>query len=85
MSRSIQPTHQKALIIKLSYEKSMKIGEFVEGIILMVLGALILADGVAGLVMDTSFIFQGVDPLFKLVVALISIILGDLLQRESRK
>ena len=51
----------------------------------MVLGALILADGVAGLAMDTSFIFQSVDPLFKLVVALISIILGDLLQRESRK
>ena len=85
MSRSIQRTHQKALIIKLSYGKSMKIGELVEGIILMVLGALMLADGVAGLVMDTSFIFEGINPLFEIVVGLISIILGDLLQRESRK
>ena len=63
----------------------MKIAEFVEGIIVVVLGALMLADGVAGLVMDTSFIFEGVNPLFEIVVGLISIILGDLLQRDSRK
>lgn len=76
---------QKALIIKPSYEQSMRTAEFVEGIVVVVLGALMLADGVAGLVMDASFIFEGVNPLFEIVVGLISIILGDLLQRESRK
>lgn len=63
----------------------MRTAEFIEGIVVVVLGALMLADGVSGLIMETSFFFEGVNPLFEIVVGLISIILGDLLQRESRK
>ncbi len=63
----------------------MKMAEFLEGIIVVVLGALMPADGVAGLVMDTSSISEGVNPLFEIPAGLISIILGDLLQRESRR
>jgi hypothetical protein len=60
---------------------------FFSGIIVMVLGALMLADGVVGSVMEgTSFIFEGVGPLFEIVVAIICIILGSpLLRRNNEK
>ena len=63
------------------------IGNFVSDIIVVVLGALMLADGVVGSVMEgTSFIFEGVNPLFEIAVAIISIILGaPLLRGENEK
>lgn len=74
----------KYLIIESSKDLFMNIGNFVSGIIVVVLGALMLADGVVGSIMEgTSFFFEDVNPLFKIVVALISIILGAPLLRES--
>ena len=55
-----------------------KVGAKFGGIIVVVLAALMLADGVAGSIMEgTSFIFEGINPLFKITVAIISIVLGE--------
>ena len=76
----------KIIIIESLKYVFMKIGNFVPGIIVVVLGALMLADGVVGSIMEgTSFIFEGVDPLFEIVVALISIILGAPLLRDGNE
>lgn len=54
------------------------IGRLISGIIVIVLGALTLVDGILGVIpgVETSVFFEGVNPYFKIVVGLIVIIIG---------
>ena len=54
------------------------IGRLISGIIVIVLGALTLADGILGVIpgVEMSVFFEGVNPYFKIVVGLIVIIIG---------
>ncbi len=63
----------------------MKIIDFIAGIIVVVLGALMLADGVVGWPAETSFIFRNVDPLFEIVVGAISIVLAAPLLGKNKE
>ena len=63
----------------------MDIGSLVEGIIVIVLGALMLAEGVVGYVTDLSLFFTGTNPAFVAAVGLIAIILGASLIEKGEK
>jgi len=52
---------------------------------MIVLGALMLAEGVLGWVTNTSLFFEDVNPAFKFVVGFIAIVLAAPLLEESRK
>ena len=58
-------------------EKIRKIGPFVAGIILVVLGALMLAEGIVTLMGNTAFLFvDNMNRGFELVVGLVTIIVA---------
>jgi len=61
----------------------MDIMSFGLGIIVLVLGALMLAEGVLGWVTGASLFFEGVNPSFKFVVGLIAIVSTSSLMREK--
>ncbi len=63
----------------------MKIIDFIAGVIVVVLGALMLIDGVVGWESNTSFIFTSVDPLFEIVVSAISIVLAAPLLGKNKE
>ena len=63
----------------------MKIIDFIAGIIVVVLGALMLVDGVVGYPDGPSFIFRDVDPLFEIVVGAISLVLAAPLLGKSKE
>lgn len=49
---------------------------FAASLIVLVLGAVMLAEGVLGWVAGTSLFFEGVDPSFKFVVGFLFIVLA---------
>ncbi len=57
----------------------------VEGIIAIVLGAMILADGVMTWFADLSFFFEGINPAFSVAVGVVIIILGSSVLEEGEK
>ncbi len=63
-----------------------KIGRFVTGITVLVLGALVVADAVTSTVAGTPFIFtDGLNRGFEFVVGLITIALASSVMDESRR
>ncbi len=66
-------------------EKIHKMGAFVAGIILVVLGALMLAEGVITLMGNTAFLFiDNMNRGFELVVGLVTIIVAAATMDSSR-
>ncbi len=63
----------------------MNIGKFVPGIIVVVLGALMLADGVLASVADGTIFFEGMNPNFTMVVGIIALLLGGSLLEDGGK
>jgi hypothetical protein len=63
----------------------MKIIDFIAGVIVVILGGLMLIDGVVGWESNTSFIFADVDPLFEIVVGAISIVLAAPLLGKNKE
>ena len=65
----------------------MNIGNLVSGIIVIVLGALILADGILDVIPEVgmTLFFTGVNPYFKIAVGLIALILGGSLIDKNEK
>jgi hypothetical protein len=65
----------------------MNVGRLVSGIIVIVLGALTLADGILGVVpgVEMSVFFEGVNPYFKIVVGFIALILGGTIIEKNEK
>mgnify|MGYP001148243341 CR=1 FL=1 len=60
-----------------------RINRFVAGLIAIVLGALMIAEGVLGWVTDQSLFYSGVNPSFKFAVGFIVIVLAaHLLEKE---
>jgi hypothetical protein len=51
-----------------------RVNRMVTGLIAMVIGALMLAEGVLGWVTGTSVFYEGVNPSFKFAVGLITIV-----------
>ncbi len=66
-------------------EKIRKMGAFVAGIILVVLGALILAEGIITLMGNPAFLFvDNMNRGFELVVGLVTIIVAAATMDSSR-
>ena len=65
----------------------MNIGRIISGMIVIVLGALILVDGILGLpTFDAGAIFfEGVNPTFKIVLGFIFLLLAGTLMDKSEK
>jgi len=60
-----------------------RLNRFVAGLIAVVLGALMIAEGTLGWVTGQSLFYPGVNPTFKFVVGLIAVVLAaDLLDKE---
>ncbi len=69
-----------------SVETINKIGRFIAGMVVLVLGALMVADAVVTYVANTPFMFtEGLNRGFEFVVGLIAIILAGTLMDESRR
>jgi len=64
---------------------SMNVGRFAAGLIVIVLGALMIAEGVLGWVTGTSLFYEGVNHSFEFVVGFIAIVLGASLLDEGKK
>jgi len=54
-------------------------------LIAVILGALMVAEGVLGWANGTSLLYEGVDPTFKFVVGFVFIVLATPLIPESKK
>ena len=66
-------------------EKIRKMGAFIAGIILVVLGALMLAEGIITLMGNTAFLFvDNMNRGFELVVGLVTIIVAAATMDSSR-
>jgi len=63
----------------------MDVGRLVEGIIVIVLGALMLAEGVVGYVAGLSIFFAGTNPAFVVAVGIIALVLGASLIEKGEK
>jgi len=60
-----------------------RVNNFVAGVIAVVLGALMIAEGTLGWVTGQSLFYPGVNPTFKFVVGLLVVVLAaHLLERE---
>ncbi len=60
-------------------------GAFIAGLIVVVLGALIVAEGVVNMVADTSFMFaRNMNRQFEVVVGFVAILLGAAVMGLSR-
>ena len=60
-----------------------RMNRFVAGLIAVVLGALMIAEGTLGWVTGQSLFYPGVNPTFKFAVGLIAVVLAaDLLDKE---
>ncbi len=60
-------------------------GAFIAGLIVVVLGALMVAEGVVSIVTDTSFMFaRNMNRQFELVVGFVAILLGAAVMGLSR-
>jgi hypothetical protein len=60
-----------------------RLNRFVAGLIAVVLGALMIAEGTLGWVTGQSLFYPGVNPTFKFAVGLIVVVLAaDLLDKE---
>ena len=55
------------------------------GIIVVLLGAMLVADGVLASVSDGTIFFEGTNPNFILVVGIIALFLGGALLSDGRK
>ena len=63
----------------------MNVGRFAAGLIVIALGALMIAEGVLGWVTGTSLFYEGVNHSFEFVVGFIAIVLGASLLDEGKK
>jgi hypothetical protein len=60
-----------------------RVNEFVAGVIAIVIGALMIAEGTLGWVTGQSLFYAGVNPTFKFVVGFLVIVLAShLLEKE---
>ena len=63
--------------------KKQRMNNFVAGVIAVVLGALMIAEGTLGWVTGQSLFYPGVNPTFKFVVGFLVIVLAShLLEKE---
>ena len=58
---------------------------FSGSLLVIVLGAIMLAEGVLSSVTGTSIFFEGINPSFKVVVGFIVIILAASIMQDSKK
>ena len=58
---------------------------FSGSLLVIILGAIMLAEGVLGSVTGTSIFFEGINPSFKVVVGFIAIILAASIMQDSKK
>ncbi len=63
----------------------MNVGKLVSGIIVIVLGALMLAEGILVYVSDSSIFFEGTNPSFAAAVGLVVMMVGGSLVEEGRR
>jgi len=63
----------------------MNVGRFAAGLIVIVLGALMLAEGVLGWITGTSLFYEGINHSFEFVVGFIAIVLAAPLLEEGKK
>lgn len=65
--------------------RQMRASGLIAGVIVVVLGALMMAEGVTGTVADTSFMFaKDMNRGFEFVVGLIAVVLGAVIMDLSR-
>lgn len=69
-------TERRAAAARLRFKSAADVGRFGGGLIVLVLGALILADSVVGAVTGTPIFFSGVNGGFEFAVGFIAIVLG---------
>ncbi len=69
-------TERRAQAARLRFRSAADVGHFMGGLIVLVLGALILADSVVGAVSGTPLIFSGMNSGFEFAVGFIAIVLG---------
>lgn len=69
-------TERRAAEARKRFGSVADIGMFGGGLIVIVLGALLLAEGVAGTVTNSTIFFEGVNRGFEGVVGFIAVILG---------
>lgn len=69
-------TERRAAAARKRFGSVADIGMFAGGLIVIVLGALLLAEGIAGTVSNSTIFFEGVNRGFEAIVGLISVILG---------
>ncbi len=61
------------------------IGKLVKGVIVIVLGALMLAEGLVRYTADQTIFFEGTNPAFVAAVGIIALIIGGSFAEESQK
>ncbi len=67
MSES-KPGAERVLAARRRFRNPSDVFGFAVGVVVIVLGALMLADGIAGSINDNSFLFEGVNRGFEVVV-----------------
>ncbi len=78
-------TEKRAEAARTRFAGARDVGRFVAGIVLIVLGALLLAEGIAGSITNSTLFFEGVNRGFEFIVGLVTLIVGASMIPEMKR
>ncbi len=80
-----KPGSKRVTAARRRFRNASDVFSFAVGLVVIVLGALMLADGIVGWLNDTSFLFEGVNRGFEFVVGFMGVVLGASLIPEEKE